>query len=80
MEPNYVNGLLLRAEIQYGLNNYNEVIDDVTNAFELDLEAAKSMANFHLLRGDAHYQLSQLEEAITDINQCLDINPESAKA
>lgn len=80
MEPNYVNGLLLRAEINYGLNKFTNVVDDVTAAFELDIEAGRTRAEYHLLRGDAHYQLANIEDAITDIDQCIKINPENAKA
>ena len=80
IEPNYVNGLLLRAKINYGLSNYSDVVNDVTSAFELDEESGSTMAAYHLLRGEAYYQLKNLEKAEIDINHCLKLNPESARA
>lgn len=80
IDPTYVSGFLLRAEINYGLEDYSGVIDDVSHAFKLDEEAGKTMDNFHLLRGDAHYKLNKLEEAMTDLNNCIKLNPKSARA
>lgn len=80
MDPGYINGFLLRAEINFGLQNFNDVIGDITNAFNLDEEAAKILSDFHLLRGDAYFKLRDLDKASTDVNICIKINPQNAKA
>lgn len=80
VDPVYINGFLLRAEINFGLSNYNEVIDDISRAFDLDDQANISRCKFHLLRGDAYYHLDDLDNAINDIDNSIKIDPNHAKA
>jgi tetratricopeptide (TPR) repeat protein len=80
VDPNYINGFLLRAEINFGLQEFNEVIKDITFAFNLDENASKTMAKFHLLRGDAHLKLNNLNKALSDIDFSIRLNSKIAKA
>ena len=80
VDPNYVSGFLLRAEINYNLYDFIEVIEDITYAFDLDENANRTMAEFHLLRGDAYLNLLDYESALADIEYCINLNPKNAKA
>ena len=75
VDPNYISGFLLRAEINYRLQEFNEVIDDITLAFNLDENASKTMAEFHLLRADAYVNINNLNKALSDINYSIRLNP-----
>lgn len=79
-DPQYVSGLLLRARINFSLNEFHGVIDDVTTAFDLDKNANNSMADFYLLRGDAYFKLNELNNAKKDIDYCIKLNPRNAAA
>ena len=80
VDPHYVNGFLLRAEINFRLNEFSEVVNDITFAFNLDNNANKSLAEFHLLRGEAYFRLDELNRALYDINYCIRLNPNSSEA
>lgn len=80
VDPNYINGFLLRAEINFRLQDFKEVIDDITLAFNLDENASKTMAEFYLLRADAYVKINSLNKALSDINYSIRLNPELAKA
>ncbi|MCG8311239.1 MAG: tetratricopeptide repeat protein [Cytophagales bacterium] len=80
VDPKYVSGFLLRAEINFSLNDFIEVVDDITYAFNLDENANKTMAEFHLLRGDAYLNLNDYSKALDDIDYCLRLNPRNARA
>ena len=80
VDPQYVNGFLLRAEINYVLNDFIEVINDITLAFKLDENVRKTMADIHLLRGDAYYNLGDVKSAIYDIDYCIRLNPKNSRA
>ena len=80
VDPLYVNGLLLRAEINFGLQKFNEVIEDITLAFNMDDNVKISMAEFYLLRGDAYFKLRNLQKSLTDINTSIELNPKNARA
>ena len=79
-DPNYINGFLLRAEINYSLQEFNEVIEDITLAFNLDKNASVSMAEFHLLRADSYIKLENLNKAMADVDFSIKVNPRIAKA
>ena len=80
VDPDYINGYLLRAEINFRLEEYNQVIDDISFAFDLDENINKSMPEFHLLRGDAYIRLNKLNSAANDISFSLRLNPNNARA
>lgn len=80
VDPKYTNGFLLRAEINYRLQEFNEVIDDITVAFNLDENASNTMPEFHLLRADAYVNINNFNKALTDINYSISLNPNNAKA
>ncbi len=80
LEPNYVSGILLRAEINFTLSEFDNVISDVTRAFSLDEQANNTMADFHLLRGSAYLKLNNPTNALKDINFSIGINPKNAQA
>ena len=80
VDPNYINGFLLRAEINYRLHEFNEVINDITLAFNLDENEGKTMAEFHLLRADAYVNINNFNKALSDINYSIRLNPENARA
>ena len=80
VDPNYINGFLLRAEINYGLQEFDEVINDITLAFNLDENANKTMAEFHLLRADAYVKLNSFNKALSDIDYSIRLNSELSKA
>ena len=79
-DPNYINGFLLRAEINYRLQEFNEVIEDITQAFNLDENASKTMAEFRLLRADAYIKLNNFNKAMTDVEYSITVNPQISKA
>ena len=80
VDPTYVNGFLLRAEIHFRLGEFGEVIRDITRAFNLDENANKTLADFHLLRGRAYYNMKDIHGAINDIHYSLSLNPDNADA
>ena len=80
VEPNYVNGILLRAEINFSLSEFEKVIADITRAFSLDPQANSTMADFHLLRGSAYLKVNNPSNALKDINFSIGINPNNAQA
>lgn len=79
-DPTYVSGFLLRAKIYYELNEFDEVIDDVSKAFELDKNAEKSMAEFHLLRARAYYNMGNYQYALNDVNISLRLKQDDDEA
>ena len=80
VDPTYVNGFLLRAEIHFRLGEFSKVVNDITLAFNLDENANKTLAEFHLLRGRAYHNMNDLNDAISDIDYSLKLNPSNANA
>lgn len=80
VDPIYTNGFLLRAKINYGLQKFENVVEDVNAAFQLDAGKINSLPEFYLLRGNAYIKLSKFSRAIIDLDRCLKINPTNAKA
>lgn len=80
MDPHYANGFLLRAHIHMSLKNYENVVSDISEAFEIDLNLSKAHPESHLLRGDAYFQLDELSLAKIDINNCINLNPQNAQS
>ncbi len=80
VDPIYVNGFLLRAEINFGLQEFEKVIEDITIAFQIDNNKINSIPEFYLLRSNAYINLNKFNKAIVDLDKCLKINPSNARA
>jgi tetratricopeptide (TPR) repeat protein len=79
-DPKYVSSLLLRADINYTLKNFMEVIDDITLVFNIDEAREKSLSEYYLLRGEAYLELDFVDNALNDIDYSLILNPNSSMA
>jgi len=80
VDPDYVNGYLLRAEINFRLQEYDKVVNDISYAFNLDDNINQSMPEFHLLRGDAFIKMNYINEAVNDISFSIRLDPNNARA
>jgi len=80
VDPAYINGYLLRAEINFRLDEYDQVIEDISLAFDLDENINKTMPEFHLLRGDAYIRINKANNAANDVSFSLRLNPNNARA
>ncbi len=79
-DPKYISSLLLRADINYNLKNFKEVIDDITLVFNIDEAREKSLSEYYLLRGKAYRELDFVNNALNDIDYSLTLNPSNSLA
>jgi tetratricopeptide (TPR) repeat protein len=77
MDPDYTSGLILRAEINKELSNYEAMIVDVNHVIELGNLSTSISAHAHLLRGIAYFHLGNLQMASSELEQSGTLNPES---
>ena len=80
VDPGYVNGYLLRAQISFRIAEYSQVIEDISTAFSLDQNIERTMPEFHLLRGDAYIKMEDINSAVNDISISLRLDPGNARA
>jgi tetratricopeptide (TPR) repeat protein len=80
LEPDYTNGLILRAEINQHLGNYQEVIPDANQIIGVENQAISVFANTYLIRGLAYFHLEKFDQASADFRSSVSHNPENAEA
>jgi len=80
IDPDYLNGLILRADINFKLQNYYAIISDVNQVLKLDEQTTSWHGHVYTLRGTSHYFINKPDKAASDFRQALSSNPENEMA
>jgi tetratricopeptide (TPR) repeat protein len=78
LESDYVNGLILRAEINLELESYYAIIDDATRVLRVSDQSTAILGHVYALRGAAYYFTSDIGRASLDLNRSISFNSEEA--
>jgi len=78
LESDYVNGLILRAEINLKLESYYAIIDDATRALQIADQSTATLGHIYAIRGAAFYFTSDIGRASLDLNRSISFNSEEA--
>ena len=73
LNPNYVEAMVNRGQIQFKGQQYAAAIEDFSKALSIAAESVKPMILIN--RANAHLLSGEKEKALEDANQALTINP-----
>lgn len=80
LEPDYTNGLILRAEINLKLRNYPAMVPDLSRILKQENLAISIKSDAHGLLGVSYFNTMNLEKALTEFNHSLRLNEANARS
>ncbi len=80
LEPDYANGLMLRAEINYYLNNYYAMVPDLSKVLKQENLAISIKSDAHTLLGMSYFFSGSADKALKALNESIRIYESNARA